>query len=84
MPTKKTKKMTRRARKLAGAVILTASFSLFAIPDALAESGGAECSLVLGAMAGSDDASPNSGSCSIREITEEFAMSDGPSSLGGY
>lgn len=50
MPTKKSKSDRSSARKLAGAVVLTASFSLFAIPDALAESGG--CLSITGAMDG--------------------------------
>ena len=83
MATKKTKRMRSSTRKLVGAVVLTASFSLFAIPDALAESGG-QCSSVYGAMIGSDNGLSSSGGCLIRA---DFGGSDGPDApdrLGGY
>ena|SRR6185436_4638086 len=82
MATKKTIRKTSSTRKLVGAVVLTASFSLFAIPDALAESGG-QCASIAGAMIGSDDfSSTSNGGCSI---LEDFGKSDGGSfNQSGY
>lgn len=67
MPAKKNKRNGLSARKLAGAVVLTASFSLFAIPDALAESGG--CLSISGAMDGSDIFGSGGGGCSPSEAS---------------
>jgi hypothetical protein len=82
MAAKKTKKPPRGARSLVGAVVLTASLSLFAIPDALAESGG-QCASVFGGMNGSNDRSSGSGGC-LTYVSGDFDSSDGPDSPGGY
>jgi hypothetical protein len=82
MPAKKTKKTTRGTRNLVGAVVLTASLSLFAIPDASAESGG-QCASVFGGMTGSDDGSAGSGGC-LTYVRGDFESPDGPNNSGGY
>jgi len=80
MAIKKTKGVKPSTRKLVGAVMLTASFSFFAIPDALAESGG--CASVSGAMGGSEFGSSSLGGC-VAPGRQETGKSD-LELLGGY
>lgn len=55
--------MKPSTRNLVGAVMLTASLSLLAVPDALAESCGSSGVVILGAMGGSDHSNSASANC---------------------
>lgn len=81
MAMKKSSKVKPSTRKLVGAVMLTASFSFFAIPDALAESGG--CASISGAMGGSEFGSSGSGGCLTLE-RQDTGKSAELENLGGY
>ena len=67
-------------RNLVGAVMLTASLSLLAVPDALAESCGSSGVIILGGMSGSDH-NAGSANCFIGDITHN---SDRPDEFAGY
>ena len=69
------------ARNLVGAVMLTASLSLLAVPDALAESCGSSGVVILGGMSGSDHNASGSANCFIGDITHN---SDRPGEFAGY
>jgi hypothetical protein len=60
--------------------MLTASFSFFAIPDALAEG---QCASVSGAMSGSDYGSSGSGGCLVN-ARQDSGKSGELENLGGY
>lgn len=81
MAIKKIKRVKPSTRKLVGAVMLTASFSFFAIPDALAETGG--CASVSGALGGSEFGTSSSGGCAAPG-RQETGKSDQPELLDGY
>jgi hypothetical protein len=81
MPIKKIKRVKPSTRKLVGAVMLTASFSFLAIPDALAESGG--CASVSGAMDGSEFGSSSSGDC-VAPGRQDTGKSNALELQGGY
>lgn len=68
-------------RNLVGAVMLTASLSLLAVPDALAESCGSSGVSILGAMSGSDRVASGSANCFVGDNTQS---SDRPDQLAGY
>jgi hypothetical protein len=68
-------------RNLVGAVMLTASLSLLAVPDALAESCGSSGVSILGAMSGSDHNASGSANCFVGDNNHN---SDRPSEFVGY
>lgn len=68
-------------RNLVGAVMLTASLSLLAVPDALAESCGSSGVRILGAMSGSDLNASGSTNCFVGDTT---GSSSRPVELAGY